>query len=170
MARTEFALHLAEPGDARAIAAMSRDLIESGLGWEYRDERVAKMIADPETVALVARDVSLIAGFAIMTFGDDRAHLVLLAVGQSHHRQGIARAMLDWLLESARTAGAASVHVELRAANAAAFALYRSAGFEQTLRVSGYYRGRESAVRMLRLLRAPDAALPVWQPPTFDRR
>jgi ribosomal protein S18 acetylase RimI-like enzyme len=46
----------------------------------------------------------------------------------------------------------ASIHVELRASNAAAFAFYRAMGFAPTLRVAGYYKGRESAVRMLRLL------------------
>jgi len=51
-------------------------------------------------------------------------------------------------------AGIASLHVELRAGNAPARALYRAAGFGETLRIEGYYRGRETAVRMLRQLRA----------------
>ncbi|MEO8505994.1 MAG: GNAT family N-acetyltransferase [Betaproteobacteria bacterium] len=170
MADRHIPLSLAGTGDAHAIAVMSRDLIEAGLGWEYRPERVAKMIGHPDTVSLVARDLPQLAGFALMSFGDERAHLVLLAVGPHHQRRGIARMMVDWLVESALTAGMASIHVELRAGNAAAFALYRGAGFAETLRVPGYYRGREAAVRMLRLLRSPTAALPAWQPPTLDRR
>ncbi len=170
MASRDIPLGLAGAGDAHAIAAMSRDLIEAGLGWEYRPERVAKMIGNPDTVSVVARDMPRLAGFALMSFGDERAHLVLLAVRPPHQRRGIARMMVDWLVESALTAGMASIHVELRADNAAAFALYRGAGFEETLRVPGYYRGREAAVRMLRLLRSPTAALPAWQPPTLDRR
>lgn len=170
MACRDVPLGFASTGDAQAIAVMSRDLIEVGLGWEYRPERVAKMIGDPDTVALVARDVPRIAGFAIMNFGDDRAHLTLLAVRPSHQRRGIARTMVAWLLETAMTAGVASVHVELRASNAAAFALYRDARFDETLRVPGYYRGREAAVRMMRLLRAPNASAPAWRPPTLDRR
>lgn len=163
-------LRFADPGDAPAIAAMSRDLIETGLGWEYRRDRVARMIGDRDAVALVARDAGRVAGFAIMAFGDDRAHLSLLAVRPSHQRRGIGRALVDWLVVSARTAGVASVHVELRAANAAAYALYRDTGFEETLRVPGYYRGREAAVRMIRLLRAPNLPLPDWRPPAHDRR
>ena len=157
-------------GDAQALAVMSRDLIEAGLGWEYRRDRVAAMIADRNNVALVARDGPLVAAFAIMSFGTERGHLALLAVRPSHQRRGIGGALVDWLTESALVAGVASLHVELRETNAAAHAFYRSAGFEETLRVPGYYRGREAGVRMIRLLRRPGIPLPQWQPPSLDGR
>ena len=54
--------------------------------------------------------------------------------------------------------------------NPAAYALYRDAGFTETVRVPGYYRGREAAVRMIRVLRVPSGELPAWRPPTLDRR
>lgn len=157
-------------GDAQALAVMARDLIEAGLGWEYRRDRVAAMIADRDSVALVARDGPRVAGFAIMSFAAERGHLALLAVRPSHQRRGIGSALVDWLTGTALVAGVASLHVELRETNAAAHAFYRSTGFEETLRVPGYYRGREAAVRMIRLLRAPGVALPAWQPPTLDDR
>ena len=80
-----------------------------------------------------------------MTFGDDRAHLVLLAVQPSHRRRGIARRLLTWLLDSAAIAGMASIHLELLEDNVAARAFYRSLGFTETLRLPGYYRGRKAA-------------------------
>jgi len=107
-------------------------------------------------LAELARDGNRVAGFAIMEFGVERAHLVLLAVRPSHHRNGVARRLIEWLVESAVVAGMASIHVELRTSNAAAFAFYRTMGFAPTIRMEGYYRGRESAVRMLRLLRSPN--------------
>lgn len=161
-------LGLAKASDAYAIAAMSRDLIEAGLGWEYRRERVARMIADPETIALVARQTPRLAGFALMSVAEHRAHVILLAVRPAHQRRGIARRMLDWLVASAATAGVATLHVELRAGNAPAFALYRACGFEETLRVPGYYRGREAAIRMLRVLRPLHPEVPAWHPPARD--
>lgn len=170
MTYRDLPIGFAAMSDAHALAVMSRDLVETGLGWEYRRDRIAGMIGDRDHVALVTRDGGRIAGFAIMSFRDERGHLVLLAVRPSHQRRGIARAMVDWLGQSALVAGVASLHVELRAGNAAAYALYRSAGYAETLRVPGYYRGREAAVRMMRLLRAPNAALPAWRPPTFDGR
>ena len=58
-------------------------------------------------------------------------------------------------MESAATAGVASIHVELRARNTGAHAFYRAIGFAETLRVPGYYSGRETAIRMIRMLRTP---------------
>jgi ribosomal protein S18 acetylase RimI-like enzyme len=155
MGAEEITLQFASRSDAAQVALMSRDLIEDGLGWRYRAQSVRELIDDPETVTLVARDGEVLAAFGIMKFGDERAHLVLLAVRPSYQRCGIARRLVLWLVESAATAGLASVHVELRASNAAAHALYRATGFSETLRVPGYYSGRETAIRMLRILRVP---------------
>jgi ribosomal-protein-alanine N-acetyltransferase len=157
MAAVEIELGYASPDDAQALSRLARDLIESGLGWEYRPHRIAALIDDPETVTLVARTRARPIGFAVMRFGDDCAHLVLLAVEPAHQRAGVARTMIAWLLESAQVAGLASVHVELRATNAPAFEFYRALGFVETFRVPGYYRGRETAVRMIRVLRVPDS-------------
>jgi ribosomal protein S18 acetylase RimI-like enzyme len=41
----------------------------------------------------------------------------------------------------------------LRVGNKAAYALYRALGFTETLRLQRYYRGRETAIRMMRMLR-----------------
>ncbi|HEY2968379.1 MAG TPA: GNAT family N-acetyltransferase [Casimicrobiaceae bacterium] len=170
MSSRDITLQLASRGDAEAMASLSRDLIEAGLGWQYRAERIRVLMNEPDTATLVARDGHRVIGFAIMTFHDERAHLVLMAVRPSEQRRGIARRMVVWLLESAMTAGIASIHLELRARNEAAYAFYRALGFAETLRLPGYYLGREMAIRMMRLLRAPNAVVPAWRPPTRDRR
>lgn len=105
-----------------------------------------------------------------MRFGDEHAHLVLLAVRPAYQRIGIGRRIVDWLLESAAVAGIASIHVELRAQNKSALAFYQASGFSETMRLTGYYSGRETAIRMLRLLRAPAPAPEPWRPPTLDKR
>ena len=161
----DITLQLASRGDAPAIAALSRDLVECGLGWEYRPERIRELIAARETVTIVARDGDRVMGFAIMSFGEEYAHLVLMAVRPAGQRRGIARRMTQWLIETARTAGIASIHLELRAQNKDGFAFYRALGFSETLRLPGYYRGRETAIRMIRVLRPPYATAPVWRPP-----
>ena len=163
-------IRLAQASDAQSIALMSRDLIETGLGWKYDAPRVLRAIRERETVALVAEVRGAVVGFAIMEFGDERAHLVLLAVQPVRRRRGVGRALLDWLVDSARTAGMESVHLELRAANAAARAFYRAMGFSETLTVPGYYRGREAALRMLRMLRQPGPASYTWRPPTLGQK
>jgi ribosomal-protein-alanine N-acetyltransferase len=163
-------LRLARQSDAPTLAAMSRDLIETGLGWHYRAERIGQLLGNADTVSLVACENARPAGFAIMTLGEERAHLVLLAVCADQHRRGIGRRLTQWLVETAVTAGIATVHVELRAQNKAAYLFYRALGFEQTLRIAGYYRGRETAIRMMRLLRAPGLVPFAWRPPTLDKQ
>jgi ribosomal-protein-alanine N-acetyltransferase len=100
-----------------------------------------------------------------MHFGDEHAHLNLLAVRASHQRLGIGRRMVEWLIESARVAGIATVHLELRAANYVARSFYKALGFTESAYIPGYYRGREMALRMVRVLRSPDMPLPVWPVP-----
>lgn len=190
MTQEAIAIRLAAPADARDIALMSRDLIEAGLGWRYDAARVARLLRQRETLALVAagpepsRRPALLRpagapanphrmdGFAIMEFGEERAHLVLLAVRPAQRRHGVGRRLVEWLVDSARTAGIASLHLELRASNAAARAFYRAMGFSETVEVPGYYRGpggaQEPALRMLRILRASDATAETWTPPTFN--
>lgn len=146
-------LRLAVRRDALALAAMSRDWIESGLGWTYRPERMRRLITQRETQTLVASGEEGAVGFAVMQFGDERAHLVLMAVAPALRRRGVGRALLQWLLDSAVVAGMSSVHLELRERNRDAMAFYRAMGFGQTLLMSGYYQGREHAVRMMRVLR-----------------
>jgi len=160
------AVRLAGQRDAQAIALMSRDLVESGLGWKYDAARVLQAIRDPETLTPVACDGGRIAGFAIMEFGEERAHLVLLAVRPAHRRTGIGRRILEWLVQSARAAGIASLHLELRAGNEAARGFYRAMGFDETIVVPGYYRGREPALRMIRVLRATGPVPYTWRPST----
>jgi len=175
-------IRLAEPRDAQAVAMMSRDFVESGLGWKYDAARVLRAIRDRETLAVVACESGksaasgtsrgALTGFAIMEFGDERAHVVLLAVRPSHRRLGIGQRMLEWLLESARIAGMASIHLELRAGNDAARRFYRAMGFYETVLVPGYYRGgegrKEGALRMLRVLRVPGPVPYTWRPPRTE--
>lgn len=173
MTQDAISIRLAEVADAPAIALMSRDLIEPGLGWRYDQPKILAKIRHRDTVTLVASERGRTAGFAIMDFADERAHLVLLAVRPTHRRQGIGRRLLEWLVESALTAGIASIHLELRASNEAARAFYNAMGFTETLVVPGYYRGpggaKESAMRMLRMLRRGDSPVWLWQPPAFRR-
>ena len=145
-------LSLATPADTAPIAAMSRALIEAGLPWSWTPARVTRNLRQADTLVLSARDHAL-AGFAIMQFGEERAHLSLLAVRPDRQRQGVARRMLQWLTESALTAGIASIQLELRESNLSARRFYLAQGYNETARVPGYYRGIETAVRMLRDIR-----------------
>ena len=92
---------LAQAADAREIAEMSRDLIEGGLIWAWTPGRVLQSIASKDSSVIVTRRERRIAAFAMMHFGDDTAHLNLLAVAAPYRRQGLGRQLVDWLRASA---------------------------------------------------------------------
>ena len=143
-------IRLATAGDAALLAAMSRDLVEVGLGWSWVPDRVARHIRAPESVVLVAQGASCVAGFAIMRFGDEEAHLDLLAVQPPFRRAGVGRRLSDWLEKSALVAGVSLIYLELRDGNDTALRFYKSLGYCQVKRVPGYYGGRETAICMAR--------------------
>jgi ribosomal-protein-alanine N-acetyltransferase len=164
MSATPYRLRLADGGDIHEIAVMSRCLIEVGLrGWTWHPTRVARALRARETCVLIAemRDTESpatensdrLAGFAIAEFGDARAHLSLFAVRPAHQRRGIGLAMIEWLIDSALTAGIDHITVEMRANNFAARSFYEALGFARSQYIAGYYQNIEPAIRMRRDLR-----------------
>lgn len=145
-------LSLARHPDAVEIAEMSRDLIEHGLAWSWTPARVRRAILGRDCCVLIARREQRIAAFAIMYFGDDAAHLNLLAVSPEHRRQGLGKQLIQWLSATAVEAGVFRIDLELRETNAGAREFYQSLGFQTRDVVQGYYQGREPAVRMSRRL------------------
>src|ERR1051325_10838785 len=152
------------PGHRDDVARLHR----GGPGMEIR--RGARRAGDPRPPD--PRACAAATGYAIMEFGDERAHLVLLAVRPSHRRLGIGQRLHEWLVESARVAGMASIHLELRSNNDAARRFYRAMSFYETVLVPGYYRSgegrKEGALRMLRVLRAPGPVPYTWRPPRTE--
>jgi ribosomal-protein-alanine N-acetyltransferase len=141
-------LRLAHRDDAAQIAAMSRDLIERGLGWSWTQRRVQRSIADAHTNVVVALDAQRLAGFGIMRYHDDEAHLLLLAVQNVDRRRGVGTALVTWLEKAALVSGAGQIYLESRQSNLQARAFYRRLGYREVQTVPGYYQGVEPGVRM----------------------
>jgi ribosomal-protein-alanine N-acetyltransferase len=146
---------LALPADARRIAEMSRDHIEFGLGGSWTPARVQKAIQDSATNVALVREGDDILGFGIMRYGEQRAHLTLLAVQPAARGHGLGAALLAWLEKSALVAGLERVQLEARVDNPGAIAFYLEQGYEQAGTVPGYYRGAVDAVRLEKALWAP---------------
>jgi ribosomal-protein-alanine N-acetyltransferase len=155
-----YRLEPARIGDAERLAAMSRAHVEAGLKPAWGAARIRWHVRDAESVVLTARLSVMVAGFAIMRYGEDVAHLNLLAVDPAHRRRGIARALVHWLEETALTAGTFVIGLELRAGNEAARSLYRALGYRELGQIPGYYQGLESAIRMARDVRARRESAP----------
>ncbi|HEU4618886.1 MAG TPA: ribosomal protein S18-alanine N-acetyltransferase [Gammaproteobacteria bacterium] len=153
---TTIRLGLARRDDAADIAEMSRRHIEHGLPWSWTEARVLRCILHAESAVLVARDRRRLAGFAIMEFLDEHAHLNLLAVHPGYRRRGVGVRLIEWLESSARTAGTFLVRLELRASNDGARKFYQKLGYREVGRRGGYYSGREDAICMAHDLRIAD--------------
>ena len=143
-------IRFATRDDALCIAEMSRDYIEHGLGWSWTRDRILRNLRHRDTNAIVAMCEAERAGFAIMKYGEEEAHLLLLAVKPSHRRHGVGSMMVEWLERSAEVAGVSRITLEARASNDAARAFYSRHAYTQAQLLPGYYGGRETSVRMVK--------------------
>jgi ribosomal-protein-alanine N-acetyltransferase len=156
----EYSLQPARSTDARHLAEMSQQYVEAGLRPAWTAARINWHLRHPESVVLTARCGGTTAGFAIMRYGDDVAHLNLLAVDPEHRRRGVGRKLMLWLEETALTAATYIIGLEMRATNQAAYAFYTGLGYRELERVPGYYQGVEHAIRMSRDVRTSRDAVP----------
>jgi ribosomal-protein-alanine N-acetyltransferase len=141
-------IRLARAQDAAMIAQMSRDYIEYGLGWSWTPARVLAALGDAATNTAVLGEREQITGFGIMHYGDETAHLALLAVRPNQQQRGLGAHLMAWLEKPALVAGITRVRLEARADNANAIGFYRRQGFREAGRIAGYYRGSVDAVRL----------------------
>ncbi|MGH8594956.1 MAG: GNAT family N-acetyltransferase, partial [Gammaproteobacteria bacterium] len=133
----ELELRLATVSDAFQIAVISRDVIETGLGWSWTPPRVIRSIRCPDTAVLVADVGPRVVGFAIMYFAEEEAHLNLLAVRKDYQRAGLGRRLIEWLEVSALVAGISVVYLEVRANNRGAQTFYETLGYRKIAHVPG---------------------------------
>jgi ribosomal-protein-alanine N-acetyltransferase len=152
MTESNLKLRLARPADASAIARLSRELIEHGLDWRWTPNRVAASIRAADVNVLVASTDNDIAGFAIMRYGEEDAHLDLLAVTPPYRGAGLGRRLLEWLEKCAVVAGIFQVTLEVRVTNETAKFFYKRMGYRTLAYLPGYYQGIEAALRMGRNL------------------
>ena len=139
---------LAAPSDVHAISALSAVAIEHGLPQTWTPRRVLGSIRSQTTNVAAAQDRGRLAGFGIMDYHDEHAHLALFAVAEASRRQGIGSALLAWLEKCALTAGIVTVRAEVRVENDVARAFYRARGYREGKRLAGYYQGAVDALML----------------------
>lgn len=90
-------------------------------------------------------------GYAVMMLAVDEAELLDIAIASSQQRKGLGKKLLNEMLALARKNEMRRMVLEVRASNASAVALYRSAGFSDIGLRRDYYpahTGREDAILM----------------------
>jgi len=136
----ETTVRLATAQDAVEIATMSRDYIEHGLGWGWRADRVHEAIEDPDTNVAVIGKPGAVIGFGAMSYDDDHAHLLLLAVRHSFQMKGAGSSIVNWLETVAQNAGIRRFIVEVRRDNLVGISFYSSLGYEIEYLKESMYR------------------------------
>jgi len=102
-------------------------------------------------ICRVQEDGGEIRGYAVLMPVLDEAELLNIGVAAGQQRKGLGRAMLLEMLDAACERNMLRVFLEVRPSNAAAIALYRSAGFGEIGVRRAYYQsanGSEDAVTM----------------------
>lgn len=92
----------------------------------------------------VLEEDGMVAAHAIMSIAVGESHLLTLCVHPDHRRRGLARQMLQHLLEQARAARVERCFLEVRPSNEAAQQLYYGAGFVRVGERRNYYPTRSS--------------------------
>ncbi|MBL4852517.1 MAG: ribosomal protein S18-alanine N-acetyltransferase [Gammaproteobacteria bacterium] len=97
----------------------------------------------------------VIVGYALMNTVSDEAHVLNLCVELELRRQGIARILLEYIIDLAKELKAVSLFLEVRQSNVAALALYHDYGFDELGVRRNYYPaavGREDAIMLVKQL------------------
>jgi ribosomal protein S18 acetylase RimI-like enzyme len=116
-------------GDAAVLSAVAADVFDNPVDPAL----AAAFLADPRHHIVVAIDADMVVGFvsAVDYIHPDKPPELWInetGVAPTHQRQGLASAMLDAMLAHGRAIGCGTAWVLTDRSNAAANALYRSAG------------------------------------------
>jgi ribosomal-protein-alanine N-acetyltransferase len=95
--------------------------------------RALSLLACPVTSA------GELVGYGIFQVIADELHVHNVAVDPGARRRGLARALLEQALATARESQVRAAHLEVRETNQAALALYAGLGFEVAGRRPDYY-------------------------------
>jgi ribosomal-protein-alanine N-acetyltransferase len=139
-------------GDLPRVTAIAADL-KDAPHWTLTAWEAVLDPAGPRRIALVAEDAQTgtVQGFAVAAVQPPDAELESIAVTPERQRRGWGRRLFGALAGKLRRCGVAEVHLEVRASNEAAQALYARLGFAETGRRPHYYAAPEEDAVLLSL-------------------
>lgn len=145
----------ARPADLDAIAELERisfpipwkrEFFASEIGVAHRFNRVAR-----------APDGAL-GGYVFCAFAGGEIHVNKIAVDPGLRRRGVARILMQEVLDLAGRISAEEIYLEVRPSNSAARKFYVSLDFREVGRRPQYYADGEDALVMSLFLRTESAS------------
>ncbi len=146
-----FTLRVMTPVDAPVLARLEAEVEET----PWSEGNFLDSLASGHLCRVLEAPDGEIAAWAVVMTVLDESELLIIGVARALQRRGLGRELLEAVTADVRARGAVVMHLEVRAGNVPALALYERAGFARTGLRRGYYRtaaGREDAVLMSRPL------------------
>ena len=113
------------PDDLDAVDEIERHSFKTPWPAQVFAEELAREWARVD----VARERGRVVGFVDYWLVQDEVHLLAIATHPDMRRKGVARRLLDHLLDLSRARNSALVTLEVRRSNVPAIGLYERAGF-----------------------------------------
>ena len=126
------------------------DQASFSLPWPERSFRF-EITDNPAARCWVVEGNNRIVAILVLWFIVDEAHIATIATHPDFRRQGIARKLLTYTLQSAMREGAHSSFLEVRESNSSAQDLYRKFGYVEVGRRKRYYRDNDEDAILMNL-------------------
>jgi ribosomal-protein-alanine N-acetyltransferase len=103
----------------------------------------AWVLREPEDGTLRGTPGGALAGYFLVMYAVDEAHLLDVAVSGERQGSGLGRFLLDRIAARSRAMGMTSILLEVRPSNGRALQVYARYGYAQIGRRKGYYPAHE---------------------------
>jgi ribosomal-protein-alanine acetyltransferase len=109
----------------------------------FAKQQIARLLADYNSVSLVAKLNGEIVGFIIGMICFERnsfvGHILTIDVSVAHRQKKIAEKLMQEIEKIFKEKGAGSCHLEVREDNIAALNLYKKLGYKNIAKLKNYY-------------------------------
>ena len=156
MPPSALAVRRARKSDLEAIAAVENLSFDVD---RFSRSALKRLLAVMTADCRVAEIDGRVAGYVAILFraGTLVARIYSIAVDPAYRGRGVAQGLIAAAEQAARSRGARSLRLEVRASNKAALSLYERAGFTFLERKPGYYQNGEDALRLEKHLEPREA-------------
>ena len=135
--------------DARLLAQTEAEIFSDA--WD--EKSFETVLENPSSAFYIAEEDGVFCGYAGQTVIEDECEIINIAVLPEFRRRGIARRLMEIMLDGCRESGVTHVYLEHRCSNTAAGALYESLGFKAyAVRRNYYVKPREDALMRVLVL------------------
>ena len=105
----------------------------------WRREFFLKDMGNEFAFPAVVRIDKKLVGYTCLWKIEDEIQIANIAIARDYRRRGIARRILEWIVDQAVRGNSKYITLDVRESNSAALELYQRYGFEEICRRKNYY-------------------------------